>query len=202
MNVFMGGMYVIIDTTAGERERGSLEPLLSNPVRRSAMVLGKQLASLPFALATMILTLVVFGLTFNLVPVEQFLGMPMSLNMDTLWIIFGLCLPMLLLASALQMVVAAFTRSFKEAQTYLGFMPLIAGLPSMFVGFLAVKPSLVTMLIPTLGQSLLINQIMRGETMDMINVWISTGATLLATVLLTLAAVRLYQREQVLFGKK
>jgi heme exporter protein D len=48
----------------------------------------------------------------------------------------------------------------------------------------------------------LINQIMRGETMDMINVWISTGATLLATVLLTLAAVRLYQREQVLFGKK
>jgi len=40
MNVFMGGMYVIIDATAGERERGSLEPLLTNPVRRSAMVLA------------------------------------------------------------------------------------------------------------------------------------------------------------------
>jgi sodium transport system permease protein len=201
-NVFMGGMYVIIDATAGERERGSLEPLLTNPVRRSEMVLGKQLASLPFALVTMILTLVMFGLIFNLVPVEQFLGMPMSLNLGTLLGIFGLCLPMLLLASALQMVVAAFTRSFKEAQTYLGFMPLIAGLPSMFVGFMAVKPSLVTMLIPTLGQSLLINQMMRGETMDMMNVWISTAATLAVTVLCTMAAIRLYQREQVLFGKK
>jgi sodium transport system permease protein len=202
MNVFMGGMYVIIDATAGERERGSLEPLLTNPVRRSAMVLGKQMASLPFALVTMVLTLLVFGLTFNLVPVEQILGIPMSLDMGTLWGIFGLCLPMLLLASALQMVVAAFTRSFKEAQTYLGFMPLIAGLPSMFVGFLSVKPSLGTMLIPTLGQSLLINQMMRGETLEMSNILISTAATLVAAAGFTLLAVVLYQREQVLFGKK
>jgi sodium transport system permease protein len=202
MNVFMGGMYVIIDATAGERERGSLEPLLTNPVRRSAMVLGKQLASLPFALVTMILTLVVFGLTFNLVPIEQYLGIPMSLNLGILWGIFWLCVPMLLLASALQMVVAAFTRSFKEAQTYLSFMPLIAGLPSMFAGFLSVKASFITMLIPTFGQALLINQMMRGEVVDGSNVLISTVSTAAAAVLCTLLAIRLYQREQVLFGKK
>jgi sodium transport system permease protein len=144
----------------------------------------------------------VFGLTFNLVPIEQYLGIPMSLNMGTLWNIFWLCVPMLLLASALQMVVAAFTRSFKEAQTYLSFMPLVAGLPSMFAGFLSVKSSFETMLIPTFGQALLINQLLRGEVVVESNVIISTVATLVAAVLCTLLAVRLYQREQVLFGKK
>lgn len=201
-NIFMGGMHVIIDSTAGERERGSLEPLLTNPARRSEMVLGKQLASLPFAMTTLILTLVVFGLTFNLVPIEQFLGMPMSLNPVTLLNIFWLSLPMLLLASTLQMLVAAFTRSFKEAQTYLGFLPLIASLPSMFAGFLSVKPSLETMFIPTFSQALLINQIMRGETLQPLYVAVATLATLLFTLLGTLIAIRLYQREQILFGKK
>jgi len=202
MNVFMGGMFVIIDATAGERERGSLEPLLTNPVRRSAMVLGKQLASLPFALITMLLTLVMFALIFNLVPIEQILGIPMSLNMGTLWRIFGLCIPMLLLASALQMVVVAFTRSSKEAQTYLSFMPFLASLPSMFAGLLSVKASFETMLIPIFGQALLINQLMRGEAVDGFNVLISAVTTLVVAVVFTLLAIRLYQREQLLFGKK
>ncbi|MCE1252795.1 MAG: ABC transporter permease [Anaerolineae bacterium] len=202
MNIFMGGMHVIVDATAGERERNSLEPLLINPARRSEMVLGKQLASLPFAMTGLLLTLVVFGLIFNLVPIEQYLGMPMSLSISALWVIFWLSVPMLLLASSLQMIVASFSRSFKEAQTYLGFMPLIAGLPGMVVGFLAIKPALDTMLIPIFGQTLLINQLMRGETMNPFYILITTLTTLVAALLLTGVAIKLYQREQILFGKK
>jgi sodium transport system permease protein len=201
MTIFMGGMYVIIDTTAGERERGSLEPLLINPAFRWEFVLGKLLASLPFAVVSVALALVLFGLGFNLVPLEEYIGFKMSIEPAVLWNIFFLSLPMILLASALQMVVASFTRSFKEAQTYLSFLPLIAGLPGAFLAFLPVKPGLSTMLIPTFGQSILINQMLRGETIAVENIVISSLATLVVAVALVFVAMYLYQREQILFGR-
>lgn len=201
MTVFLGSIYVIIDATAGERERGSLEPLLVNPVRRWEFVIGKLLASLPFAVFTVALSLLLFGLGFNLVPLEEYTGFKMSIAPAVLWNIFFLSLPMVLLASALQMVVASFTRSFKEAQTYLSFLPLIAGLPGAFLAFLPVKPGAATMLIPTFGQSILINQMLRGETINPQFVIISAAATLAAAVALTVLAVYLYSREQILFGR-
>jgi sodium transport system permease protein len=201
MTIFMGGMYVIIDTTAGERERGSLEPLLINPVPRSQMVMGKLLASLPFALATLALTLALLFAAFKLIPFEEFIGMPMQLSFGSLWNIFLLSIPLLLFASALQMLVASFTRSFKEAQTYLGFLPLVAGLPSIFLAFLSVKNNAVNMMIPAYSQSLLMNQVLRSETIRMPDVMISTIATLLLSALLIALSVRLYQREQILFGR-
>jgi sodium transport system permease protein len=201
MTIFLGGFYVIIDATAGERERGSLEPLLINPVRRREFVLGKLLASLPFAIVTLALSLALFGIGFNFVPLEEYIGFKMTIDVAVLVNIFLLSIPMVLLASALQMVVASFTRSFKEAQTYLSFLPLIVGLPGAFLAFLPVKANLATMLIPTFGQSILINQMMRGETVLSNNVVIVSIVTLVAAVILTVVAIRLYQREQILFGR-
>lgn len=201
MTVFFGGMYVIIDTTAGERERGSLEPLLINPTLRAEFVLGKLLASLPFALVILALTLFLFWVGFNLVPLEDYVGFQMSIDASVLWRIFWLCVPMVLLASALQIVVASYTRSFKEAQTYLSFLPLIAGLPGAFIAFLPVRSSMPAMMIPTYGQSLLINQMMRGETIQPMNMIVSVVMTLIAAVLLTILAIRLYNREQILYGR-
>lgn len=201
MVIFTGAMYVIIDTTAGERERGSLEPLLINPASRAQFALGKLLASLPFAIVTLILSLAAFWAMFNLFPIEDYVNIPMSLNFDAVWAIFLLLLPVLLLASALQMVVAAFTRSFKEAQTYLGFLPLIGGLPSAFLAFLPVRTTMVTSAIPTFGQSLLVNQLLRGEVVQLSNIWVASSGTLLLALLLSYLSVRLYQREQILFGR-
>lgn len=201
MTVFLGSIYVIIDATAGERERGSLEPLLINPVHRWEFVIGKLLASLPFAIFTVALSLLLFGLGFNLVPLEEYIGFKMSIEPAVLWNIFFLSLPMVLLASALQMVVASFTRSFKEAQTYLSFLPLIAGLPGAFLAFLPVKPAVATLLIPTFGQSILINQMLRGETINPEHVLIASAATLVVAVALTILAIYLYSREQILFGR-
>ena len=132
MTIFGGGMYVIIDATAGERERGSLEPLLINPAARWEIAVGKLLAALPFALATLIISILAFWLCFNVLPIEDYINMPLKLSVQSLWMVFWLMLPVVLLASAMQMLVATFTRSFKEAQTYLGFLPLVAGLPSAF----------------------------------------------------------------------
>lgn len=202
MVTFLGGMYVIIDTTAGERERGSLEPLLINPVPRWQLVIGKLLASIPFALLAILLCLVGFWVVFSVVPLEDYIGIQLSISPVALMGIFLISIPMVLLASGLQMVIATFTRSFKEAQTYVSFLPLIPAIPGMALAFLPVKASLWTMLIPTFGQQLLINQLMRAETIAPIHLWVSTLVTLLFAGILIGIAIKLYQRERVIFGVK
>lgn len=199
--IFSGGSGVIIDATAGERERNSLEPLLINPVRRRDLVLGKLLAALPFACLTLLASLTGFAVVFNVVPVEEFIGIRLSIDVRALIGIFLICLPMIVLASSLQMIVATFSRSFKEAQTYVQILPLVPALPGLGLAFLPVKPELWTMLIPTFGQQILINQFMRGEPLSVLNVAISTLVTVILAAGLIVVAITLYEGERVLFGR-
>ena len=202
-NIFAGGMYVIIDATAGERERGSLEPLLINPAKRWEFVIGKLLASLPFALFSLGLVLFIFWPGFHASCRWKITSAsPWCWTAARCLAIFLLCLPEVLLASALQMLVATFTRSFKEAQTYLSFLPMVIGLPSVFLSFTPVKSKLIYMLVPTYGQSLLFNQILRGETLLTQHWLVASGVTLALAIVLVGVAVRLYQGEQVLFRQE
>lgn len=202
MAVFLGGSAVIIDSTAGERERNSLEPLLINPIGRRELVLGKLLASLPFAIGTICVSLGAFALLFNVFPVERYIGTQLSVDVLALIYIFLICLPMVLLASAIQMIIATFTHTYKEAQNYVNLLPLIPALPGIALALLPIKPTVGAMLIPTYGQQMLINQLIRGEVVNPFHLVVSTVATLLIAAILTLIAIRLYSREDVLFGKK
>lgn len=200
-SVFLGGMHLAIDTTAGERERNSLEPLLINPVSRRDMVLGKMGATALFTIISLVGTLAAFGILFNLVPLEEFIGARINISPGIMMGIFLICLPMVGLAAALQTIIAAFSRNYKEAQSYLSFLPLIPALPGMFLAFVPVKPTLWMMLIPTFGQQLIINQLMREEPVLAMNVLLSISITLFAAGLLTLIAIRLYRQERILFGR-
>ena len=199
-SVFMGGTGIAIDTTVGERERGSLEPLLINPVARSELVLGKLSVALTFSAVVVIETVLAFALLLNLVPLED-LGAVVTLSPASLLGILGVTLPMVLMAGPLQMIIATFTRNFKEAQAYLGILPLIPALPGMFLMFVPVKPTLWMMLIPTFGQQLLVVQFMRGEAVSALNVVVSAAVTIALGLLLTLAAIKLYQREQIVINR-
>ncbi|MGQ0604212.1 MAG: ABC transporter permease [Anaerolineales bacterium] len=199
--LFTGGAGVIIDRPAGERERGSLEPLLINPAARREIVLGKLLAALPFAAGTVLISLIAYAILFNVIPLEQFIGLRLSIDPLALAGIFVVCLPMVLLAAALQMIIATFARNFKEAQTYVGFLPLAPALPGLGLAFLPVKPDLWTMLIPTFGQQILINQFMRGEPISLVNVVVSAAVTLALAVGLIVVAIRLYEREQIILSR-
>ena len=199
--IFNGAAPIITDTTAGERERQSLEPLLINPVPRRSFVLGKLMAAFPFSLASLAITLIGFGIVFNVLPVEEYLGVRISLTIATLISIFLICLPVVFLASAIQMLVASFARSTKEAGTYLPFIALVPSLPGLALAFFPVKPELWTMLIPTFGQQIMINQFMRAETFSVSNALISTVMTIIIAAVITLIAIRLYSREQIVIRK-
>lgn len=200
-SVFLGGMHLAIDTTAGERERNSLEPLLIAPVSRRDMTLGKMAATMLFTIFSLVGTLLAFGILFNLVPLEELVGARINIGLGVLWKIFLICLPMVGLAAAIQTIIAAFSRNYKEAQSYLSFLPLIPALPGMFLAFVPVKATLWMMLIPTFGQQLIINQLMREEPVLTLNVVVSVTVTLVLSVVFTGVAVNLYKKDRILFGR-
>jgi sodium transport system permease protein len=199
--VFSGGAGLAVDSTAGERERGSLEPLLLNPVPRHEFVLGKLLAALAIAVVAVAETVIAFALVLNLLPLGETLGVELSFSLASTVVIFLLALPMVLLAGALQMIVASASRGVKEAQTYLQLIPLVPALPGLVLAFLPVRPELWNMAIPTFGQQLLINQVMRGEAIEPLFVALSAAITLALGVALLLVAFGLYTREAIVLGR-
>lgn len=199
-SVFIGGLYVAVDVTAGERERGSLESLLINPVPRWQILAGKQGATILFTLLAVVETVLAFTVMLHLVSLED-LGLAISIEPGAMLGILLVTVPMVLPATALQMCIGVFTRSAKEAQNYLSFLPLIPALPGLMLAFVPVRPTLAVMLIPTFGQQVLINQLLRGEPVNPVWIAVSAAVTLVGGVVLTLVAVRLFNREQVLLGR-
>lgn len=193
----MGGFYLAIDSTAGERERGSLEPLLTVPVTRRSLLLGKMAATTAYMLLALVLTLLGFVLALRFVSLEP-LGMSSGFSASAALLAFVIVLPFAPLGAALMTLVASFTKSYKEAQTYVTLVLLVPTLPLIFATMLNVKATSALMWIPSLSQHLLLTAVIRQEAIPLTYFAQSAGATLLAAVLLGLVAIRLYQRESIL----
>lgn len=198
--IFNGASPVITDATAGERERGSLEPLLINPLPRGWVAIGKMLSAMPFAILNLIITLGGFAAIFRVLPIEELLGVQIGLDFGVVLAIFLICLPIVFLACAIQTLIASFTKTTKEAGTYLPFIGLIPSLPGLALAFLPVKPALWTMLIPTFGQQILINQFLRFEPISGTNIAVSAILTVLLATVITYIAIRLYEGERIITG--
>jgi len=199
VSLFVGGMYLAIDSTAGERERGSLEPLLINPVEPSELVNGKAAAVLVFTTVALIETLVGFAIVLNFFPLERYIGVRMSLPPASLGAILLICLPLMVFVVALQMIIASYTKSFKEAQNYISFMLLVPAVPALIMAVLPVKESLWLVLLPTVGQQLFINQILRGESVSLASAALGSAVTLAAGIALLVLVTRRYRTEGILF---
>ena len=193
----MGGLYVAIDTTAGERERGSLEPLLTLPVARAALVYAKILAAGAYMALSLLLNLAAFTVCLRFVRFDT-VGMALNLDAGVALAIFLVMLPFVLVGSALMTIVASFTRSYREAQSWLAAVVLVPTLPIIFASLYQVPSRTALMWVPSLGQHLLIQSLLRGEAPDALHVLLSAGATLAAGALLARVAARLYEREQIL----
>ncbi len=196
-SMLMGGLYLTIDTTAGERERGSLEVLFTAPVPRPVLIYGKILAACCYMLISLAITLSAFSLSLGFVPLES-LGMSANFNGSVALKLFAVAAPFSLLGAALMTVVASFTRTYKEAQSYLTVVLLIPTLPILFAGLYALKASNSLMMIPSLSQHLLMTSILRDEPLLSLHVTLSVATTLALGLLLAVLAGRLYRREAIL----
>jgi sodium transport system permease protein len=197
LTMLMGGMYLAIDATAGERERGSLEPLLTVPAKRSHLIYGKILAACAYMSLSLVLTVTAFSILLRFIGLERF---GMSVNFGP-WVALRLvlfCLPLVPLGAALMTIVAAYTRSYREAQTYLGLVLLVPTLPLVFAGVMGLRPKLALMAIPSLSQHFLITSLLRDEPVPGAYFAVSVIATLAVGAVLVFIAGRLYRREALL----
>jgi len=195
--VLMGGLYLAIDSTAGERERGSLEALLSLPVPRSSLVGGKILATCAYMCLSLAICLSAFVVVFRFVPLER-LGMSANLGPGTALAFFAICLPFVPLGAALMTLVASFTRSYREAQTYLTSVLLVPTLPIAFASIYSLKTKSALMLIPSLSQHLLMTSVLKDEAIAPLDIVVSAGSALSLALVLVLVTARHWRRETML----
>ena len=195
--LLMGGMYLAIDSTAGERERGSLEPLLSLPVTRDQLMLGKIAATSVFMAISLALCLVSFFIALKFMPFEK-LGMTPNFGPGVVAAAFLLLAPFILVGASTMTLVASFTKSYKEAQTWLSVVLLAPTMPILVVSILMLRPQFEFMFIPSLSQHLLLVDMVKNEPINTLHVAVSVGSTLTIGAILTWVCARLYRREGLL----
>jgi sodium transport system permease protein len=203
-----GAFYPAIDLCAGEKERGTLETLLSSPAQRSEIVWGKLLTVMTFSVATSLLNLVSMAGTGSFVMTQmQRMDMGGVIPLDfgpppilpLLWLLVAL-LPIAALFSALSLAVAAFARSSKEGQYYL--MPLLlVSLPLMLFPLMpATELDLGTAIIPVTGVMLLLRTLMEGQYWEAARYALPVvGVTALCCLLAVRWAIDQFNNESVLF---
>lgn len=202
-----GAFYPAIDLCAGEKERGTLETLLSSPAARSEIVWGKLLTVMTFSMATAILNLVTATAmaTFTIGQLKKMSGanLPLDIGPPPLAALFwlGLALvPISALFSALSLAIAAFARSSKEGQYYL--MPiLMISLPLMMLPMLpATELDLGYSLIPLSGLMLLLRALMEGQYWEALRYSVPVvGVTAVCCLLAIRWAIDQFNNESVLF---
>ncbi|GAB3345331.1 ABC transporter permease [Lysobacter tyrosinilyticus] len=190
---FLGGAYLIMDATAGERERQSLEPLLATPSARSSIVSGKIAAACSMGVASLLLTLLAFKLT------AQFAGSA-GVAVDVSFLAMGkmllVLLPMLFIGTSLLTYLSATAKSMKEAQSHMMWLMLLPMVPSIMLMVNPLKEQPWQYAVPFLAQNQLLLKVIRAEFIPM-SVWgIYLAAGFGLAAMLWFAAVRRYHQEQ------
>ena len=195
LGAFMGGMALAIDTTAGERERQSLEPLLVNPLPRWKILAGKLAATSSFAMATVLLSILAFALAGKWLPTER-LGIALDFGPRFIACTLFVMAPLALLLSSLQTLTAAFARSFREAQTYLTLLMFVPIVPTMLMTLYPVKTQTWMFAVPLIGQHVSILGLLRGDPVPLSSLALCFAGTALAALLAVLVTAKVYQSER------
>lgn len=193
LSAFLGGAYLVIDVTAGERERQSLEPLLATPSSRSAIMSGKILAACLFGMLSLALIVIAFRLSFMLAPASMQL---VSVSASMMLQILAVLLPMVLIGTTLLTLISASVKSVKEAQSYMSVLMLLPIIPTVVLLVNPLKNELWQFAVPFLGQNQMLLKIVRSEWVTPAEWATYLGAGFGLGLLLWLLAARLYHREK------
>jgi sodium transport system permease protein len=193
LSSFLGGAYLVIDTTAGERERQSLEPLLATPAARTSIMNGKILAACVFGMLSLFLILAAFKISLNFAPGGmRSLTMPIPVIGQLLLVL----LPMVLIGTTLLTLISASVKSVKEAQSYMTLLMLMPIIPTVMLMVNPIKQQLWQFAIPFLAQNQLILKLLRSEHIspDIWGVYLACSFGL--GLVLWVIAARLYHQEK------
>ena len=192
---FIGGMALAIDTTAGERERQSLEPLLANPVPRWQILGGKLAATTTFAITSVLLSIIAFAVVGRFMPTEK-IGISLQIGVRFVACTVFVMLPLTALLATLQTLVAAFAKSYREAQTYISLLMFVPVIPTFLLSIAPIKALTWMYAVPLMGQQIVITRLLRGDAVATSSMLLSFACTTVAVALLCAIAAQVYRSER------
>lgn len=190
---FLGGAYLVIDATAGERERQSLEPLLATPAARGTIMSGKIAAAFAFGLLSLVLTLLAFKISFLFAPS---LGIKLDMSMAVIAQVLVVLMPIVLIGTCLLTLIAAGAKSVKEAQSYMSILMLLPMVPTIVLMVNPVKNQLWMLATPFLAQNQMILKLVRSEAISGLEWAVYLGAGFGVGLVLWWLAARRYHDER------
>lgn len=189
-----------VDLAAGERERGSLEPLLMTPSAREAIVLGKGVAVGIYSLGVATLTLAGFALTLKYGNLPS-IGAVLSLSAAQYALFFGMIFTFGPAMTSLIMLLATYGRNFKEGQTYASYViTAISMIPAIGM-FAQLKDATWQLFVPVQAQLMVITRLLRGESIDFIHYAIPAAVNIAIFAFAMVMISRLLRRENIVFGR-
>jgi sodium transport system permease protein len=200
LSPLLGGMTIAIDSTAGERERGSLEPLLANPVPLWQLVAGKWLAAWTFASAVATLTLGGFVVAASLYANQRLAAM-LTFGTPEFVRFVAMVVPFAAMTSGLQMLICTYGRSYREAQTYVSYLATAVSFVPVIVLFSGLKDALWQMVVPVLGQQVVLARIVRGDGLGWQDWALPSFVALVIAIACVALVARLLRDERIVFGR-
>jgi len=193
---FVSGMGIAVDSTAGERERKTLEPLLINPIQRYDIVFGKWFAASMFSSTGMVTTLVLCITALLFAPLDE-MGLNFHITLNQILLVVFATLPIAFLATSMQMLLGIFAKSFKDAQSYIGILTMLPMIPYfiMLINPFATQDWMYA--IPMLSQLILMTDVLgMKETPGYAYIYSFITSFVLGAGL-ALVTARLFQRESI-----
>ena len=197
LSVFVSGMNLAIDTSAGERERNSLALLLSHPISLRQLVVSKVCAVSVFGMLGLVLVLIVSKFVYPMVPWQE-LGFNVDININFMMAALIAGAFVAVLAASMQLFVSFMAKSFKEAQTYITFVMFVPMILSYAVTFDFATDELRWA--PVTGQLQALIDVMKGKEIPLLQLAVSCLSTLLISIALMLGMERLLKSEKIVFG--
>jgi len=199
-----GAIYPAIDLTAGEKERGTMETILSSPISRLDLVLGKFFLVLSASLTTAILSIISMGTSFYVVgrsgtmSAKDAAVLQLHIGPATVLSVFLMALPLAVLFAAALLTIALFAKSYKEAQSYLTPMTFVVVIPAVASLLPGIDLTAKLALVPILSTSLVCKEIVAGtfHWNYILLIFLSSCVYAAAAIFV---AVKTFQRESVLF---
>jgi sodium transport system permease protein len=197
---FTGAMGIATDSTAGERERGSLEALLVNPAPRGTLAAGKWIAGTATAMLSVIVSGSLLFALFQYIPLQD-LGIRFRIGTPQIAGFLVTILPLCPLIVAIQMYVATFAKSFKEAQSYLSFLMMAQMVPGMMATMNSTATKAWMYYVPWIGQQTLLTDVLGNKPLSPL-VFVVVGVVNVALAIVAVRATAgLLHRERIIFGR-
>ena len=195
-----GAISVAIDVTAGERERGSLEPLLMNPVAAGAVVLGKWAVVALCSAAVVILTLIGFKTAMQFIRSEN-LSALMQFGFSEFALFIVMLLPFSAMIASLNMLAATYGRSHKEAQTYATYLAMLVNFTPIVPLFISIRDAAWQLFVPAMAQQAVMMRALRGETVTAVDILLPGGMAVAITAAALFAQAHLLRNERIIFSR-